>query len=260
LPGLGCVKFKTVEGMYLRGRLMEDSEESVRRALMNTIAGEVVFSKRPGDVLRKWRLLFEQSQKNLARAMGVASSVLSDYENSRRRSPGTEFIRRYVTALIELDAAGGGVHIRRFSGSVRDLSDVVLGMAEYTVPKTMEAVARALKGVWLAGRSMMDQPIYGYTVVDSIKAVTSLESFDFLRLLGSNTMRVVVFTNVSRGRSPIIAAKIFPVRPRMIAAHGPRSADEVDKLAVELAEKTGIPYVLSLHKTVEEILEALSSL
>jgi predicted transcriptional regulator len=86
-------------------KAVEGGEESVKRALMNTIAGEVVFSKRPGDVLRKWRLLFEQSQKNLAKAMGVASSVLSDYENSRRKSPGTDFIRRYVTALIELDVA-----------------------------------------------------------------------------------------------------------------------------------------------------------
>jgi putative transcriptional regulator len=151
---------------------------------MNTIAGEVVFSKRPGDVLRKWRLLFEQSQKNLAKAMGVASSVLSDYENSRRKSPGTDFIRRYVTALIELDVARGGHHLRRFSGAVKDLSSVVLGMAEYARPRTMDEVARALKGVWLAGKAMMDQPVYGYTVVDSIKAVTSLESFDFLRLLG----------------------------------------------------------------------------
>jgi putative transcriptional regulator len=73
-------------------------------------------------------------------------------------------------------------------------------------------------------------------------------------------MRVVVFTNVSRGRSPIIAAKIFPIRPRMIAIHGPRSAEEVDRLAVELAERSGMPYVLSLHKTVDEILDALSSL
>jgi putative transcriptional regulator len=241
-------------------KAVEGGEESVKRALMNTIAGEVVFSKRPGDVLRKWRLLFEQSQKNLAKAMGVASSVLSDYENSRRKSPGTDFIRRYVTALIELDVARGGHHLRRFSGAVKDLSSVVLGMAEYARPRTMDEVARVLKGVWLAGKAMMDQPVYGYTVVDSIKAVTSLESFDFLRLLGGNTMRVVVFTNVSRGRSPIIAAKIFPIRPRMIAIHGPRSAEEVDRLAVELAERSGMPYVLSLHKTVEEILDALSSL
>jgi putative transcriptional regulator len=133
-------------------------------------------------------------------------------------------------------------------------------MAEYARPRTMDEVARALKGVWLAGTAMMDQPVYGYTVVDSIKAVTSLESFDFLRILGGNTMRVVVFTNVSRGRSPIIAAKIFPIRPRMIAVHGPRSAEEVDRLAVELAERSGMPYVLSLHKTVDEILDALSSL
>jgi hypothetical protein len=121
------VRLKTVCWVCLLRKAVEGGEESVKRALMNTIAGEVVFSKRPGDVLRKWRLLFEQSQKNLAKAMGVASSVLSDYENSRRKSPGTDFIRRYVTALIELDVARGGHHLRRFSGAVKDLSSVVLG-------------------------------------------------------------------------------------------------------------------------------------
>ncbi|MCS7129414.1 MAG: helix-turn-helix domain-containing protein, partial [Candidatus Caldarchaeum sp.] len=60
-------------------------EESLKRQLMNTIAGEVIFSSRPGDALKKWRLLFEESQKNLAKAMGVSSSVLSDYEKNRRR-------------------------------------------------------------------------------------------------------------------------------------------------------------------------------
>ncbi|MEM1949597.1 MAG: helix-turn-helix domain-containing protein, partial [Candidatus Caldarchaeum sp.] len=77
-----------------------EAEDSLKRQLMNTIAGEVIFSPRPGDALKKWRLLFEESQKNLAKAMGVASSVLSDYEKNRRKSPGTEFIRKYVNALI----------------------------------------------------------------------------------------------------------------------------------------------------------------
>ncbi|MEM4288627.1 MAG: helix-turn-helix domain-containing protein [Candidatus Caldarchaeum sp.] len=239
---------------------MVEVDEGMKRALMNTIAGEVIFSNRPGDVLKKWRLLFEESQKNLAEAMGVASSVLSDYEKSRRRSPGTEFIKKYVSALISLDEAKGGGHVKKFAGAVRDLSGVVLGMAEYTSPKTLAQVAKALKGVWLAGQSLMDSYVYGYTVIDSLQAIRRLESHDFLRLFGGNSVRVVVFTNVSRGRSPIIAAKIFPIRPRMIAIHGPKSAEEVDRFAVELAAAEGIPYVLSLHDNVEAIVNALSSL
>ncbi|MEM1956266.1 MAG: hypothetical protein QW223_07205 [Candidatus Caldarchaeum sp.] len=237
-----------------------EAEDSLKRQLMNTIAGEVIFSARPGDALKKWRMLFEESQKNLAKAMGVASSVLSDYEKNRRKSPGTEFIRRYVNALISLDESKGGLHIRKYAGSVRDLSGVVLGMAEYTSPRTLAEVADAMKGVWLAGEGLRDSYVYGYTVVDSLRAIKNLDSHEFLRLFGGNSVRVVVFTNVSRGRSPIIAAKIFPIRPRMIAIHGPRGKDDVDPFAVELASSEGIPYVLSLHKTVEDILDGLSSL
>jgi putative transcriptional regulator len=135
-------------------KAVEGGEESVKRALMNTIAGEVVFSKRPGDVLRKWRLLFEQSQKNLAKAMGVASSVLSDYENSRRKSPGTDFIRRYVTALIELDVARGRPPPCGGSpGLLKTCQASFWGMAEYARPRTMDEVARALKGCLACGES-----------------------------------------------------------------------------------------------------------
>ncbi len=235
-------------------------DENMKKSLMNTIAGEVIFSNRPGDALKKWRLLFEESQKNLAKAMGISPSVLSDYEKSRRRSPGTDFIRRYVSALISLDESKGGVHIRKFASTVKDLSGIVLGLAEYTAPKTLEEVAKALRGVWLAGQSQANTYVYGYTVIDSLQAIRKLEPHDFLRLFGGNSVRVVVFTNVSRGRSPIIAAKIFPIRPRMVAIHGPRSKEEVDPFAVELAEAEGIPYILSLHDSVEKIVDSLSSL
>ncbi|MCS7133194.1 MAG: helix-turn-helix domain-containing protein [Candidatus Caldarchaeum sp.] len=238
---------------------MSEIDQSKRSNLMNIIAGEVVFSKRPGDVLRKWRTLFEFSQKDIAREMGIASSVLSDYEKNRRKSPGTDFVRRYVEALIRLDQKKGGMKIRQFSFDVTNLSEVVLGMAEYSSPKTMADVAKLLKGVWLAGQSQSSHPIYGYTVVNSLEAIKRLGPYDFFRLFGANTVRVVVFTNVSRGRSPIIAAKIFPIRPKMIVIHGPKSVKEVDQLAIQLAESEQMPYVLSLHEKVENILASLNS-
>uniref|UniRef100_A0A7C4E188 Helix-turn-helix domain-containing protein n=1 Tax=Caldiarchaeum subterraneum TaxID=311458 RepID=A0A7C4E188_CALS0 len=237
---------------------MSEVDDARKRNLKNIIAGEVVFSKRPGEVLRKWRTLFELSQKSIAREMDISSSVLSDYEKSRRKSPGTDFIRRYVEALIRLDEKRGGVKIREFASDVQTLSDVVLGMSEYTTPKTMADVVKLLKGVWLAGQEQQNSLIFGYTVVDSIEAIKRLGPYDFFRLLGASTERVVVFTNVERGRSPIIAAKIFPLRPRLIAIHGPRRVENVDAMAVELAKRERLPYVLSLHQTVEDVLASLS--
>ncbi len=240
--------------------LSADAYKLAKEALMTRIAGEVIFAQQPGEALRKWRVLFEESQTELARAMGIAPSVLSDYEKNRRKSPGTNFIRRYVSALIELDEKRGGAHIRRFSNVVKDFSSVILAIAEFTKPRTAEEMARALDGVWLAGKSSMDAAIYGYTVVDSLQAIMNLDSHDFLHLFGQNSMRLVVFTGVSRGRSPIIAVKIYPIKPKMVAIHGPRSPSEVDPLGKELAEREGIPYVLSLKKDVNSLIAALSRL
>jgi len=52
---------------------------AAEEALMNRIAGEIILSKTPGEVMKKWRLLFELSQSELARHMGIAPSVLNDY-------------------------------------------------------------------------------------------------------------------------------------------------------------------------------------
>ncbi|MEM0366251.1 MAG: helix-turn-helix domain-containing protein, partial [Acidilobaceae archaeon] len=57
------------------------------------IAGDIVYSEHTGDSLRKWREYFEVSQSELAKAMGVSASVISDYEKGRR-APGVRFIQR----------------------------------------------------------------------------------------------------------------------------------------------------------------------
>jgi putative transcriptional regulator len=237
-----------------------DSFSLAKQNIMNTISGEIIFSKRPGEALKKWRVLFEVSQAELAKHMGISPSVLSDYEKNRRASPGTGFIRKFVTSLILIDEARGGSHIRRFGGNVKDLSSAILKIAEFTTPKTAGQIAQALDGVWLSGRTQSQAPIYGYTVVDSLQTILNLDSYDFMRILGANTMRVVVFTGVTRGRSPIVAAKIYPIRPRMIAIHGPSSAQSVDTLAIHLAESMGIPFILSLKKDVPSLIKSLSEL
>ncbi len=234
--------------------------DAAKEALMNRIAGEVIFSDNPGEVLRKWRMLFGITQIELAKAMGISSSVLSDYEKSRRKSPGTLFIRRYVSALVDIDVKRGGATVRKFSPVQRDLSDVILAMAEFRYPKKVGELAEVIDGVWLAGEEYADHPVYGYTVIDSLNAIIHLDSHEFLRLFGHNSMRLTVFTNVERGRSPMVAVKIYPIKPKMIAIHGPKSAEDVDRLGIEIARREGIPYVLSLKRSVKKLIEALSML
>ena len=66
------------------------------------IAGEITLAAEPGKTIRKWREEFGLSQYELADAMGVSHSVISDYESGRRKSPGAGLIRKLVDAFIEL--------------------------------------------------------------------------------------------------------------------------------------------------------------
>ena len=75
--------------------------------LREKIAGEITLSEEPGRAIRKWREEFGISQYELADAMGVSHSVISDYESGRRKSPGVGVIRKMVDAFLRLDDANG---------------------------------------------------------------------------------------------------------------------------------------------------------
>ena len=76
---------------------------SIREVLARRIAGEIILSSKPGATMRKWRELFAISQVSISEKMVLSSSVISDYESSRRKSPGATFIRRFVLALLQID-------------------------------------------------------------------------------------------------------------------------------------------------------------
>src|SRR5271157_4668775 len=73
------------------------------------IAGSVVASADPGRAMRAWRDKLGIRQVALARSLGISASVLSDYESGRRPSPGVQFVRKYVEALVRLDESKGRV-------------------------------------------------------------------------------------------------------------------------------------------------------
>jgi len=234
--------------------------EDVRESLMKRIAGEIILSPAPGSAMRRWRTLFELTQSEVARIMEISPSVLSDYENNRRRSPGTGFVKRFVKALIEADIRRGGSYVKRYSILQRDLSSAIIDMAELEPHVRIADVVEALKGEVLVGEKWLETPIYGYTVIDSLKAIRLLDALDFLHLFGKNPMRAMVFIGVTRGRSPMVAARLYPIKPKMIAIHGPKSKDQVDGLAIELAELENLCFVLSRHESVELLVKSLRSL
>jgi putative transcriptional regulator len=182
---------------------------------------------------------------------------LSDYEKGKRRSPGIGFVRRFIKSLIELDEERGGLNIHKYSGYATTIHKAIIDIGEYRVPRKLIDLLSAIDGVFLWGSMKSDCTIYGYTVIDSLTAIRYMDSHEFTYIFGANSMRLLVFTGVTTGRSPMVAAKVFPLKPAAIALHGPRSEKEIDRLAVELAESIGVPLILTKCPEVEKIVSNL---
>jgi putative transcriptional regulator len=234
---------------------MMSNYSPTRDTLAKRIAGEIVLSNTPGQTMRKWRGLLNISQIEIANALELSPSVISDYETGRRRSPGSGFIKRYVDGLLDLDEGRGGQYIRQLSRITLDPSDVFIDIREFMAPVQITEIIEAVKGKVYSGEDKLSHEVFGYTIIDSIKAIMVLSGLDFYRIFGTTSERALVFTRVSKGRSPMIAVKISPFKPRVILLHG--VSEELDPLAIQLAKHEGIPLAVSGLLTEQELVEAL---
>ena len=216
------------------------------------IAGNVVASPDAGRAMRAWREKLGIKQKALADSLRISASVLSDYERGRRPSPGVQFVKKYVEALVRLDESKGRV-VSRLVSSDRD--EAILAIGEYTAPVEASKILKGLDATVLVGDPDAVR-LYGYTVVDSIKTIYPLSGYDFYRIFGATTERALVFTKVGMGRSPLVAIRVSQLKPRVVVIHGPK---EVDPLAVDLARREGLVLALSSAKSEEELISALST-
>lgn len=227
--------------------------ESSRQDSVIKIAGEVVASPEPGKALKVWREKLSIKQVQLARALKLSPSVLSDYESGRRPSPGVVFVKKYVEALVALDESQGRVSSRLLTP---EKSSAILAISEFTKPVPASALITAVKGTLLSGDPDRTN-LYGFTVVDSIKTIYALSGYDFYRIFGATTERAIIFTKVGVGRSPLVAVRVSQLKPRMVVIHGPT---QTDPLAIELAKKEGLIFALSQAATEEEIVSSLKKL
>ncbi len=218
------------------------------------IAGEIALSPDPGRTIRKWREEFGLSQHQLAEAMGVSHSVVSDYESGRRKSPGVNVVRKMVDAFIELDIQNGSPVISRYNPDYK--LDFIISMDEFAGGVPIDDFIKAIDGKNLNPDRVMSKSVFGYTAVDSIKAILSLGSEDYLKIYGTNTERALIFTDVHYGRSPMIAVRAHPLTPAMVVYVKP---DAIDPLAIKLARLEGIPLVTT-ELSVEEIVGRLDAL
>ena len=202
----------------------------MQEQLTRRMAGEIVVSEKPGETLRKWREIFQLSQKELATLLEVNPSVVCDFEKGRRASPGIVTVRKFVEAMVDYDSSHGGKVVNTMAGT--HTNEAIVDIREFTSGISIETVIEKIEGEILAGsEEIIERPIYGYTMVDSLKAITTFNAFG--EMYGWSNERAVFFSGVHYGRSPMIAVRAHPVKPRMAVYVKPKA---VDPLAPKLAD------------------------
>ena len=226
----------------------------MREQLMEKIAGEIVLSTDPGKTLRKWREEFGISQQDLARHLTISPSVISDYESGRRKSPGIVIIRKIVTGFLNLDEENGSKILKKYD--LGQKSDCIIAIREFRSSMPAEEFLKLIEGEVLNRGISLDKDIHGYTVIDSMKAITALGSMDYLKIYGWSSERALIFTGVKFGRSPMIAIRAHPMKPALVVYQKP---EHVDELAVRLATLENIP-LLRTNVGIAQLVERLERL
>ncbi|MEM0493268.1 MAG: helix-turn-helix domain-containing protein [Candidatus Thermoplasmatota archaeon] len=214
----------------------------IHHILAEKIAGEITLSDKPGQTFRKWRIIFDISQSELSHHLKITPSVISDYEAGRRKSPGINLVKRLIEALFEIDEnQHNSKTMQKYQPLVRK-SEGIIDIMEYPYGIKIDRFIEGIKGVLVSSPDRIDSSklINGFTLVDSIKIVTSLNASNYVNLYGWSTDRAIVFTGVRYGRSPMIAIRVHPVKPALVVYHKP---DTVDPLAIKLADRERIPIV-----------------
>lgn len=229
--------------------------QAERAQLAERIAGEIAYSDRPGETIRKWRSDFDITQTALADQLEVSPSVVSDYESGRRDNPGISVVRRTVEAMLDIDQQRGGRHIRQHSRviSAGYDSDSVLDLRAFAAAVPIERYLDAIEATELAVGTQ--DTVVGHTVIDSIAAIRRLSSEEFYRLYGQSANRVLVFTNVSRGESPLVAMRVVNPTPNAVVLHGIEPADVWDH-APDLARVDGFA-LATTTVDLEQLLETV---
>jgi putative transcriptional regulator len=228
----------------------------LREVLARRIAGEIILSSKPGSTMKKWRELFAVSQISLSEAMGVSSSVISDYESGRRKSPGSKFIRRFVLSLLHIDEGKGSRFIREFAKLTSSPSMAVVDLREFPIPVRVEYLCKAIGGEVVACKEKFIKEVNGYTVIDSRKAVEAYSGSEYAQLFGASTERALIFTNVEVGCLPMMIVRVCSLKPRIVVFH----KTVPDEETIRIAEYEQIPLIYSSAPSLEQLVKSLRKL
>ncbi len=217
------------------------------KKLREKIAGEIVTSPSPHRTLKKWRKIFDISSTELANFTGKSPSYVSDYESGRRASPGISTLNMFINAFLEIDKQRGYPTAKCFIADNQD--DAILAINEFTRSISIEEFFRIINGKILV-KPRNTRNIMGYTIVDSLKAILNFSSSDYHQVYGWSTERCLIFTDVSLGRSPMVAIRAHPLTPSAVVY---LETSKVDALARKIAMVEDVVLGTSDMKTDEMI-------
>jgi len=221
--------------------------------LATLIAGEIALSKDPGSSMKKWREIFGVSQTELAEALKISSSTISDYEGGRRKSPGIGVVSRLVESLLEIDKNRGGKVKKQLEQNFLPKTEV-FDIVEFSRAIDGKSFAEEINADCVANPGRLKETkVYGYTVIDSLKVILDVPVHDYMKMYGKTPERALIFMQVGSGRSPMIAVKVgrfsTDMKPSIVVLHG---IDKVDPIAQKIAENEKIPLLVTT-KPIEEI-------
>ncbi len=210
--------------------------------LKTAIAGEIVLSRSPGKTMKKWREIFKITQAELAGTLSIVPSTISDYESNRRASPGTAVIKRFVDAIVDIDLSKGGKVVSQLTQSMEKEGEY-FSIHEFATSISALDFVKLIKGKVVANEDLIEsKKIYGYTLIKSLKVIMDLPSSQFMRLYGAMGERAFIFSEVSTGRSPMVAIRVASLKPSIVIF---QKLKEVDPIAIKIAEKEQIPIVIT---------------
>jgi putative transcriptional regulator len=171
----------------------------------------------------------------------VTPSTISDYEGNRRKSPGIGIIKRFVSAIVEIDNQKGGWIVKKLQPPERA---EIYQLFDFEAAQEAIDFVKKIEGKIVTNEEVLkSKKVYGYTIVDSLRAIMELPADEFIGIYGTTTERAVIFTNVSMGRSSLVAIRVTKLKPSIVVLHG---VSEVDKVAIKISEVEKIPIVTTV--------------
>ena len=131
----------------------------------------------------------------------------------------------------------------------------MIDISDYNHDISLERVIRLISGTNYSSVGL-NRYIRGYTIVDGIKAILSFSYSEYSKLYGWSSQRIIFFTEVKLGRSPMIAIRVHPLKPAAVVYIKP---DRIDDLAIKLADVENIPLIVT-ELDVQELSKIMSSL